>query len=76
MDCDHHGGSSMANCSMSCCHESSHTLAPSAIFVMPGPITIEQPRKAMIEAGRLAPAEFVQSFEPLSPPPRTPLFPV
>ncbi|HXR33758.1 MAG TPA: hypothetical protein VN830_08625 [Verrucomicrobiae bacterium] len=74
MDCEHHGGSDMSNCSTACCHESSHTLASSAIFVMPGPVTIDQPREAMIEVGSFAPAEFVQSFEPLSPPPRTLLF--
>ncbi len=73
MDCAHHGGSGMANCSMSCCHERSQILAAPAIFVTPEPATIGQPSEATIAAGTFAPKEFVQSFAPPSPPPRTPL---
>ncbi len=73
-DCAHHGASGMSNCSMACCQESSHTLAAPAIFVMPEPTTIKQPSEATLAAGNFAATGFAQSFEPLSPPPRTPAF--
>lgn len=74
MDCEHHGGSGMSDCSMACCHESGHILATPAIFVMPAPATVCQPSEARTAASSFAPTEFAQSFEPLSPPPRTLLF--
>ena len=74
MDCGHHGESGVANCSMACCHESSQILATPTIFVMPAPATMGQPSEARTAASSFAPTEFVQSSEPLSPPPRTPLF--
>ncbi len=74
MQCGHHGGGSMADCSMTCCHQSSPDLKAPAIFVMPNPARIDQPLEVMSAAGNFAPTEFLQSFEPLSPPPRTPLF--
>jgi len=74
MDCQHHGGSGMSNCSMACCQESSHTLATPAIFVMPEPTTIGQPSEATLATGNFAATGFVQSFAPLTPPPRRPVF--
>ena len=74
MDCEHRGGSGMSGCSMSCCQERSQILATPAIFVMPAPATIAQPSEARAAASNLAATESMQSSEPLSPPPRTPLF--
>src|SRR5208337_623054 len=74
MDCEHHGGSGTSDCSRACCHESGHILATPAIFVMPAPATIGQPSEARKAASNLAATESMESFEPLSPPPRTPLF--
>jgi hypothetical protein len=73
MDCEHHGGSSMSSCSVACCQESSHALATPAIFVMPEPATICLPSPATTAPSNFAATEFVQSFAPPSPPPRTPL---
>ncbi len=74
MGCTGHGASGMSNCPIACCQESSHTLAPAAIFVMPEPVRIGQPSEATLAAGNFAATEFVQSFPPPSPPPRTPAF--
>ncbi len=74
MDCENRGGSGMTNCSMACCHERSQILVTPAIFVMPEPATICLPPLATIALSNFAATEFVQSFEPLSPPPRTSLF--
>jgi len=71
MSCEHHGGSGMSNCSLTCCQEGSHVLAATAVFVMPEPTSIEQPGEATTVPGSFAATEFVQSFAPLSPPPRT-----
>jgi len=74
MDCEHHGGSGTATCSLSCCRESSPSLTSAMIFVLPAPTTVSQPAQAMAAPANFVPAEFVQSFEPLSPPPRLSLF--
>ena len=71
MQCGHHGATGMASCSMGCCNESSQNLTAPAIFVIPEPARIDQPLEVMRAAGNFAPTEFMQSFEPLSPPPRT-----
>ncbi len=74
MDCGHHpGGSGIAYCSMSCCHESSHSFLSAVIFVLPEPAIVSQPAQAMSAPVDFAPMEFVRSFEPLSPPPRASL---
>ena len=73
MDCEHHGGSAIANCSMSCSHESPF-LTTAVIFMLPAPVAILQPARAMAAPSNFSPAEFGQSFEPLSPPPRFVLF--
>ncbi|MGA2300028.1 MAG: hypothetical protein ABSG77_04955 [Candidatus Acidiferrum sp.] len=73
MDCEHHGGSGLSNCSMACCQENSQILATPAIFVMPEPATICLPSKATTAPSNFAATEFVQSFAPPSPPPRMPL---
>lgn len=74
IDCEHHSGSGVANCSMSCCHQSSPSLTTAAIFVLPDPVGISQPASVMAGSSNFAPTEFSQSFEPLSPPPRIALF--
>src|ERR1700739_243126 len=35
MDCEHHSGSGLTSCSMSCCQESTHALTAAMIFVLP-----------------------------------------
>jgi len=74
MGCTGHGASGMSNCPMACCQESSHTLAPAAIFVMPEPIAICLPSLVTTALTSFAATGFAQSLEPLSPPPRTPAF--
>jgi len=73
MDCEHHGGSGMSNCSMVCCQESRHILATPAIFVMPEPATICLSSLVTTARSNFAATEFEQSFAPPSPPPRTSL---
>jgi hypothetical protein len=72
--CQHQGGSEITGCSMSCCHESSPCITTSVIFVLPERATICQPSQAMAAFANFAPTEFVLSFEPPYPPPRTSLF--
>ncbi len=74
MHCEHHGGTGMTNCAMACCHESNPSLTTAVIFVLPDPASISQPARAMAAPANFAPTEFLQSFEPLSPPPRIALF--
>lgn len=74
VNCEHHGGSGLSDCPMDCCRESSPTLAPSAVFVIPEPAKIDQPCEATIAAETFAATEFVQSFAPPTPPPRLSLF--
>jgi hypothetical protein len=74
MDCEHHSGNAIANCSMSCSHDSGPFLTTAVIFVLPAPVAISQPAPAMAAPLNFSPAEFGQSFEPLSPPPRIALF--
>jgi hypothetical protein len=72
VNCEHHGGGT-PNCSMSCGQESSNSLTSAVIFVLPAPAIISQPVLDTLASPSLEPAEFMQSFEPLSPPPRTSL---
>jgi hypothetical protein len=74
IECEHHGGIGLTNCSMSCSHESSPFLTTAVIFLLPDPVAISQPARAMAAPSNFSPAEFGQSFEPLSPPPRFVLF--
>ena len=70
MDCEHHRGTGIADCSMSCCHGSSHSLTAAVLFVLPAPSGISELTPAMAAITIFAPTDFVQPFEPLSPPPR------
>jgi hypothetical protein len=74
MDCEHYGGSAIANCSMSCSHESGPFLTTAVIFVLPDPVDIFRPDSSTGGPATLSQTEFVQSFEPPSPPPRIALF--
>ena len=74
MSCEHHGASGMSSCPMSCCPEKGHTLAAPAIFVMPEATAICLPSPTTTAPNNFAAHEFAQFFEPLSPPPRMPLF--
>jgi hypothetical protein len=74
MDCEHHGGSAIANCSMSCSHESAPFLTTAVIFVLPDPVAISRPDTSTGGPATLSRTESIQSFEPLSPPPRIALF--
>jgi len=73
MNCDH-GGNGMANCSLSCSHESTQAFAAAIVFVVPEPATFHAPLANIGGTSHLAATEFRQSFEPLSPPPRTSIF--
>lgn len=76
MDCEHHnrgskGHSGMMNCWMSCCPESSHGFVAAVIFVLPETAAIALPMQTLDAPSEFASSEFVQAFEPPSPPPRT-----
>ena len=71
MDCEHHGDNTLMVCSMSCCHQSSSSLTTAVIFLLPEPAIVSRPAVALASPSNLAPPEFVQSFDPPSPPPRT-----
>jgi hypothetical protein len=73
-NCQHHSGSSLTQCTMSCCQESTPSLTAAVIFVLPEPTILSVPARAMATTVNFVPSEFVQSFQPLSPPPRTALF--
>jgi hypothetical protein len=74
MNCEHHGTTGLTSCSMSCCQESSTALTAGIIFVLPEPTSLSQPSEATAAPVVLSPVEFLQSLEPLSPPPRISLF--
>jgi hypothetical protein len=74
MDCDHSGPSGIADCSMSCCHEATPSFATAVIFVMPEPALLHVSLANIGVTPKLTATEFLQSFEPLSPPPRTSIF--
>ena len=74
-ECEHHGGSTPnkqgpMKCSMSCCHENSNTLATAVIFVLPIGASISVPLGVTSALPELPATEFMDSIEPLSPPPR------
>lgn len=75
MECEYHDGatkkqSGAMNCAMSSCHQQEAFATSAAFFVLPLSCTFSQP--AEMKAARIcfAPASFVPSHEPLSPPPR------
>jgi hypothetical protein len=78
IECEHHAGSpkhsGTTSCSLSCCHENNVSLANSAIFVLPQPAILSHLAQSTAASLSVAPSEFVQSSEPLSPPPRISLF--
>ena len=73
MDCEHHSGSGMAECSLSCCQESSHALTTALIFVLPEPAAVSEPAHAASAPAQFGSTEAAPSFDPPSPPPRTSL---
>lgn len=73
-NCEHHGKGGFIACSMSCCHESGSSLTTAVIFLLPPTAIVSQPAAALASPVSFAPMAFVQSFDPPSPPPRTPLF--
>ncbi len=76
MNCEHHGGSALPDCSMSCSHEASPPFATAVIFVLPEPSVLSQPDQGIAMPPKLVTTEFVQSFEPPSPPPRASVYSV
>lgn len=74
MNCDHGGTNRMANCSMSCCHESTPSFASALIFVLSEPAMLHVPLQNIGVTPNLTAIEFLQSLPPLSPPPRSSFF--
>jgi hypothetical protein len=74
MNCEQHGLAEISSCSISCCQESNPSFAAAIIFVLPESAPLSQPALTKAARAYLAPTESVLSFEPLSPPPRSPLF--
>jgi hypothetical protein len=71
MRCDHSGGSSMMNCGMSRCLEQPQFFGTSIQFVLP-PAGVAAPAEFYIAATSIMEVQKVlQSFDPLSPPPRS-----
>ena len=69
MDCGHEMAG-LARCSMSCCHNPDRpTIAP-GIFVLPTPVTVSVAATLEPLIALSGPQSAVNSFEPLSPPPR------
>jgi hypothetical protein len=73
MNCGHHSGNGMTNCAMSCCPETNHSFTASVNFVLPSPTILAAPVIAVNSPAAFAATEFVLTFEPASPPPRTSL---
>src|SRR5215469_1056196 len=75
MACEHHGGATQnkpdaMKCSMSCCHETSAAMAAAIVFVLPSTTSLSAPLGAAGSSPELTATEFMQSIQPLSPPPR------
>jgi hypothetical protein len=70
VNCEHHGNSGIVDCSMTCGHESSSSVTPGVIFVLPRFAAICEPARTLGAPTSFAPTEFVPSYDPLSPPPR------
>lgn len=68
--CEHHSNTGLIACSMSCCHQTTSSLTTAVIFLLPEPAIVSRPAVALASPSSLAPPEFVQSFDPPSPPPR------
>jgi hypothetical protein len=69
MDCGHEM-STMAQCSMSCCHNSDRPAVASGIFLLPASVTVSAGATFESLTALSGPQNSVNSFEPLSPPPR------
>lgn len=75
MGCEHHGGATQnkpdaMKCSMSCCHETSAAMAAAIVFVLPATTFLSAPLGAASASPELTATVFMQSIQPLSPPPR------
>jgi hypothetical protein len=74
MGCEHHGATrnkpDAMKCSLSCCHETSAAMAAAIVFVLPATTSLSAPLGASSASPELTATEFMQSIEPLSPPPR------
>jgi hypothetical protein len=70
VNCEHHSGDHLSQCKMSCCQEGSHVMTAGVIFLLPDPASISELQRATDLTAAFAPREFLQSVEPLSPPPR------
>jgi len=78
MECEHHGGNPkhgvLVKCSLSCCHDNTISQTSATIFLLPEPASLSEPFQSVDAPLALAPVEFCQSLEPISPPPRISLF--
>src|SRR5271165_659102 len=70
LNCGHHGGTGIANCSVSCCQENNPSFTSAVVFLLPAAAIFSQPPPALATSVKFAPTEFVQASKPLSPPPR------
>ena len=73
LECAHHSESEATKCSMSCCHETDPTLIGAVVFLLPTPGMISQSFPVTAALPNFAAKEFLGSFEPIAPPPRTAL---
>jgi hypothetical protein len=75
-NCEHSNETELMQCSISCCPESenTHSVTTAITFVLPYPLFVAEPTVTPNSAFPHTPPEFVQSFKPPSPPPRSSLF--
>src|ERR1700756_4834244 len=69
MNCGHEKAE-LAQCSMSCCHNPDQPAVAPAIFVLPAPVSVSAIATFESLTALSGPQSSVNSFEPLSPPPR------
>jgi hypothetical protein len=74
MNCEHQDDRGVVNCSITCGHESGASVTTAVIFLLPDPAVICRPSNTLTAPTISAPTAFVQWYDPLSPPPRTPYF--
>jgi hypothetical protein len=70
MQCEHSGGGSAMHCSLSCCHEQPQSLIASIQFVLPQSPVLGLSEDFLEALRALESNQVLQSFDPLSPPPR------
>ena len=70
MDCGHNMGA-MTHCSMSCCNHPDRPAVAPAIFVLPAPVTASVAANFEPLIVCSISQNSLNSFEPLSPPPRS-----